>query len=38
MWLIDCDNLFHFHFERKNYKLLSFTIVYLPNFEISASR
>ena len=29
--------MFHSYFERKNDKILTFNIVHLPNFEISAS-
>ena len=29
--------MFHFYFERKNDKVLTFNIVHFPNFEISAS-
>ena len=29
--------MFHFYFERKNDKVLTFSIVHFPNFEISAS-
>ena len=29
--------MFHYHFERKNDKVLTFNIAHFPNFKISAS-
>ena len=37
IWFTDSENLFHSYFERKNDKVLTFNIVYFPNFEISAT-
>ena len=37
IWFVDSKNSFHFYFERKNGKVLTFNIVHFPNFEISAS-
>ena len=30
--------MFHYHFERKNDKVLTFNIVHFPNFEITVSK
>ena len=36
-WFIGSENLFHFYFESKNDKVLTFNIIHLSNFEIGAS-
>ena len=34
---INNENLFNSYLERKNYKVLAFSIVHFPNFELRAS-
>ena len=37
IWFINSENLFYSYFKRNGEKVLTFNIVYFPNFEISAS-